>query len=268
MHDGIEIIEEGAFCYCTSLRGSIKLPGVRVVEDDAFAHTGLTDVEFGDKLETIGEGAFRYCSSLKSVKIPTVREIGNYAFYSCDQLTDVEMPEVERIGERAFIYCTRLRRIAIPLRDGTFGGDGVFYYCDNLSTVDVVGGIHKTISSLHMESWGNEMREEMDRINRVLSNTHHFEKTRVIQQWIESVLQRIEHYKTKHCMLLKEAMTVLELALWKAKLLAKKEDDHSLVGKQPTKRAKIDDETYRKDLRIISGASDVIKNVCSFLVLE
>ena len=55
MHDGIEIIEEWAFGHCTSLRGSIKLPGVRVVERYAFTRTGLTDVEFGDKLETIGE---------------------------------------------------------------------------------------------------------------------------------------------------------------------------------------------------------------------
>jgi hypothetical protein len=31
IHDGIEIIEEGAFSCCTSLKGSIKLPGVRVV---------------------------------------------------------------------------------------------------------------------------------------------------------------------------------------------------------------------------------------------
>ena len=57
MHDGIEIIEEWAFCYCTSLRGSMRLPSVRVVRSWAFAGTGLTDVEFGDKLETIGYAA-------------------------------------------------------------------------------------------------------------------------------------------------------------------------------------------------------------------
>ena len=41
MHDGIEIIEGWAFLGCISLKGSIKLPGVRVVEDNAFAGTGL-----------------------------------------------------------------------------------------------------------------------------------------------------------------------------------------------------------------------------------
>ena len=128
MHDGVEIIEKGAFLDCTSL-SSIKLPGVRVVEDFAFESTGLTDVEFGDKLETIGYHALRNCRSLRSVKMPTVREIDRYAFDNCDQLTDVEMPDVERIGDDAFFNCTRLRRIAIPLKDGIFGGDYVFNRC-------------------------------------------------------------------------------------------------------------------------------------------
>ena len=112
------------------------------------------------------------------------------------------------------------------------------------------------------------MNAEIDRINQVLPNTHHLQKTRVIQQWIESVLERLNHYKTEHKALLKEAMTLLELALWKAKLLDEKEEGHSFVEKQPTKRAKIDDEIARRELRIISGASDVITNVLSFLVLE
>jgi len=35
-HDGIEIIREAAFYGCTSLRGSIKLLGVTVIEEGAF----------------------------------------------------------------------------------------------------------------------------------------------------------------------------------------------------------------------------------------
>jgi hypothetical protein len=67
------------------------------------------------------------------------------------------------------------------LKDNIFQGDDVFDYCVNLSTVDVVGGIHKTISSLHMESWRNEMREEIDRINRVLPTTFPLKKTSAIR---------------------------------------------------------------------------------------
>jgi hypothetical protein len=119
-----------------------------------------------------------------------------------------------------------------------------------------------------MESWRNEMHAEIDRINRDLEGTPDDEKTRAIEQWIESVLERLNHYKTEHKTLVKEAMTLLELALWKAKLLDKKEEGHYLGEKQPTKRAKIDDETARKELRITSGASDAITNILSFLILE
>jgi hypothetical protein len=268
MHDGIEIIEHSAFYNCISLKGSIKLPGVRVVEDWALSGSDLTDVEFGDKLETIGYRAFDCCTSLKSVKMPTVRIIEDEAFYDCEHLTDVEMPDVERIGRNAFNYCTRLRRIAIPLRDDMFDGNNVFGDCENLSTVDVVGGIHKTLSSLHMESWRNRMREEIDRINRDLPTTNHLEMTRAIRQWIRSILELLEDYKTRHNALLKESMTPLELALWKAKLLdGNKEEDKSLGDKLATKKAKIDYDAVRKEQRIISGASIVIKNVIPFLAL-
>jgi hypothetical protein len=264
MHDGIEIIEEYAFFH--SLTGSIKLPGVRVVEGWAFAETDLTDVAFGDKLETIGAGAFCDCTSLKSIKMPTVRDIDRHALANCDQLTDVEMPEVERIGDGAFESCTLLRRIAIPLKDGIFDGDNVFHGCDNLVTVDFLGGIYKTISSLHMESWGNEMREEVDRINRVLPTT--YEKTVTIQRLIESILERLNHYKTEHKALVKEAMTLLELALWKAKLLDEKEEAHFLGEKRLKKKTMTDNEAGRNEQRIISGASIVIKNVLPFLTLD
>jgi hypothetical protein len=265
MHDGVEIIEKGAFLDCTSL-SSIKLPGVRVVELYAFAFTGLTDVEFGDKLETIGYGAF-YKTSLRSVKMPTVRDIESEAFKNCDQLTDVEMPEVERIKDSAFYDCPLLRRIAIPLKDDIFN-ISVFGNCVNLSTVNLVGGIYKTITSLHMESWRNEMVEEIDRINSDLEDTPVDEKTETILGWIESVLERIEHYKTEHYMLLKEAMTLLELALWKAKLLDEKEEAHFLGEKRLKKKTKTDNEAGRNEQRIISGASIVIKNVLPFLTLD
>ena len=112
------------------------------------------------------------------------------------------------------------------------------------------------------------MREEIDRINSDLEGTPANEKTRAIRQWIRSVLQRIEHYKTEHYMLLKKSMTLLELAIWKAKLLDENEEGHSLGDNQPTKKAKIDSDSARKALRITSGASDVIQNVLPFLAIE
>jgi hypothetical protein len=132
-----------------------------------------------------------------------------------------------------------------------------FNRCARLSRVDLVGGIYETISSLHMESWRNEMMEEIERINQTLPNTYPYQKTTAIQQWIRSVLNRMEHYKADHQLLLKEAMTLLELALWKAKL--------------EENRSNIDTESValvRKQHRVTCGASIVIKNALPFLVLK
>jgi len=266
MHDGVEIIEESAFCGCTSLR-RLEMLGVVEVERGAFYYcTALTDVEFGDKLEAIGVRAFGDCHSLRNITMPTVRTIQNLAFSACAQLTDVELPVVERIGVCAFVRCRSLRCFAIPLKDNIFSPNYYerytqFHGCEKLSKIDLVGGIHKTIASLLLESWRGEMNEEIDHINQVLPDTPADEKTDVIQEWIRSVIYRMEHYKAEHYALLKEDMTQLELALWKAKLDDK--DDDSIDG-----RAIIDDTAIaRKEWRITYGASIVIKNVLPFLQL-
>jgi hypothetical protein len=196
MHDGVGIIEEHAFAGCYSLRG-IKLSGVRVIEYAVFCNcTALEDVEFGDKLETIGSGAFAN-SVLRNIKLSKVRVIGINAFYGCEQLTEAELSkDLETIEDGAFCNCPRLRRVALPLKANLLGNN-VFYGCGDLSQVDLVGGINKTISSLLLDSWKNEMNNEIDRINQVLPNTPTDEKTAVIQQWMERVLERIDYYKSE-----------------------------------------------------------------------
>jgi hypothetical protein len=80
----------------------------------------------------------------------------------------------------------------------------------------------------------------------------------------------MEHYKTEHKMLVKVAMTLLELALWKAKLLLNEaiEKKFSNVDDVTTK-AKIDAKAARKEHRFTCGASIiVIKNVLPFLALK
>ena len=269
MHDGVEIIKEEAFCKCHTLR-SINLSGVRVIEDKAFYHcTALEDAEFGDKLESIGERAFYYCTSLRIIKLPKVRVIEGNAFEDCYRLMEAELSEdIETIGNDAFDCCRRLRSISIPLKNNLLD-EGVFDECDELSQVDLVGGIHKTISSLLLDSWRNEMNNEIDRINRDIPNTYSYQKTTEIREWMESVLIGVEYFRNEHYALLKEFTTLLELGLWKAKLDENEsQDDRSLGSDQPEKKAKIDMNTARQEQRITSGASIVIKNVLPFLKLE
>jgi hypothetical protein len=137
--------------------------------------------------------------------MPTVRAIGGAAFAGCEQLMDVEFGnQLETIQKVAFHGCTNLQRIVIPLKDNMFTFDTYrqrctqFDFCGNLKSVDVVGGIHKTIASLLLESWRDKMNQEIDRINQDLPDTHVNRKAGAIQEWIRSVINRMEHYKAEH----------------------------------------------------------------------
>ena len=282
-HDGISKVGEYAFRWCESLR-SINLKSVVEIDLTAFIYCyNLESVEFGDRIETIGNQAFAECTSLKRLKLPSIITIDRGVFRACTCLTDVEFSErLETIGINAFYGCDdinfgdgsestemRLQRIAIPLKRDLFEfcdrfrKYNQFDGCEQLKTVDLVGLTHtQIIASLHMESWRNEMIEEINGINQVLPNTHADEKSGVIVQWMDSVIDKMDHYKAEHCRHVKEGITLLELALWKFKLGEKEET--AAEGKR--KKAKV--ESARKEGRITCGADMVIKNVLPFLQLE
>ncbi len=268
-HNKLKKIERSAFYWCTSLRTVTKMTGLIEIEDWAFnSCVALSDIDF-DKLEIIGEGAFIDCESLRSISMPSIRRIGQNAFNFCG-LTDVMFGqglEGIEMQEFAFADCTSLRLIVIPLKDNLILDEYAFSNCENFSRVDTLAEeIHTTISSLHMETWRKEMQEEIDNINQTLPNTGSDEKAGAIEQWITRVLGRIEHYKTEHKMLVKEAMTLLELALWKANLRENEDDDPSAQeGVRVTRGQR---KRKRNDRCITSGASIVIKNVLPFLALE
>ena len=112
-----------------------------------------------------------------------------------------------------------------------------------------------------MDCWRAEVIEEINRINQVLPYTDVDENTEAIRQWMDAVLDKMDHYKGEHYRYVKEGITLLELALWKAKLGGKEEK--SVEG--TTKKAKIDAESARIEKRITCGADMVIKNVLPFL---
>ena len=107
------------------------------------------------------------------------------------------------------------------------------------------------------------MNQEINRINRELPDTDADEKTDFIRQCIRLVYGRLELFKAAHSRLLKEHMTQLELAIWKAKL---DEMDDNSSPKGQTKRVEVNDCT-RVEKRITSGADIIIKNVIPFLKL-
>ncbi len=267
-HEKLKKIEKYAFYGCTFEKVT-NMTGLIEIEECAFGDCpALGELEFG-KLEIIGRLAFLECCSLKSVNMPSVQLVERGAFMDCIALTDAVFGErLERIPVNTFANCDVLGRIVIPLKNNFTVEDEAFYGCQNLSRVDVVvGGIHETISSLQLEVWRNEMEGEIDRINQTLPTSNYYDKTQPIQQWIGRVLSRMQYYKSEHKVLVKEAMTLLELALWKAKLLNEADEKKCNVD-EVTKKAKIDAEAARKEHRVTCGASIVIKNVLPFLALS
>ena len=263
-HNRIRKIGEFAFFGCKSLPRIAIKSVVEICGAGFYECKKLQFVEFGDKLETIGNRAFFGCP-IEHLKLPSVVLIDGHAFGNCRRLIDVEFSDkLERISSLAFIRCWCLQRIAIPLKRGFLSFDDLFYSCDQLTRVDLVGGVHQTAASLHMESWRTEMVSEINSINQLLPDTDSWMQTRAIKDWMDSVMNKMEHYKAEHYIYLKEAATLLELALWKAKL-AERED--SCEESEP-KKVKIDADDARKESRVTCGADTVIKNVLPFLQLK
>ena len=280
-HDGLRRVGKYAFRNCKSLR-RINLKSTVEIDERAFYECeNLESVEFGDRLETIGVEAFAYCTSLMHLKLPSIITIGQSAFWKCKCITYVELSgRLQTIGASAFYCCERLQRIAIPLKRDLFEFNEMmqrynhFRGCEQLITVDLVGGIRQTVASLYMEGWRTEMIAEINRINQILP-TIADEKTAVIKEWINLVMEKLRRYVYEHCRYVREGITLLELALWKAKL-GEKEVFHqswwgSLVthiwGEGRKKKVKVDAASARKESRITCGADIVIKNVLPFLQL-
>jgi hypothetical protein len=263
-HDGVLKVGKVAFYTCRSLQ-RVEMPGVKIIEEYA------VDAGSGTRYY----GAFEGCTSLQRVKLPNVKVIGRCAFLNSG-VQDAEFGEdLETIGTGAFCM-SKLRRIIIPLKVEMFqfhddiGAYTQFRGCSNLATVDLAGGIHKTVASLHLNSWRNEMNEKIQKINQVLPSTDPDDKTNVIMQWMQSVIGKIDHYKAEHRAILREAAILLELALWKAKFDDFIEEGDVGVGpveENTVKNAKIDVGEARKEARITSGADIVIKNVLPFLMM-
>lgn len=163
-----ETIGGSAFSTCTQLT-EIDLPNsIKVIGYQAFAFSGLTEIDIPEGVLELGEGAFRQCQSLTNVTLPnSVQKIGSSVFAYCNKLnyykyengnylgnatnnyillveaewTDDNYTYVHKIHEAArFIHsyafsgCEQLRGVTIgPALEGI--GDYAFYGCVNLSSI-------------------------------------------------------------------------------------------------------------------------------------
>ena len=123
---------------------------------------------------SIGSSAFDSCTSLTSANLPNATTIGSYAFYQCSSLTSVYIPKMQTAGSRVFYSCGKLQKVIvddvsyitmcdygsydsnpwynsssaklyigenvitdIKSEKATKVGQYAFYYCSNLTSIDL-----------------------------------------------------------------------------------------------------------------------------------
>lgn len=89
--DGVEEIEQGAFCFCDSLE----------------------NINFPNSLTYIGVQAFRNCLNLENVLLSkNLKVIDEEAFLCCQSISEIIIPDtVTKIGREAFGACLKLKTV-------------------------------------------------------------------------------------------------------------------------------------------------------------
>lgn len=89
--DSVTEIGSSAFADCSGLTGTLTIPGgVRTIDIDAFAYTGITKLIMSDNVETIDSQAFCECHELTELVLSdSVTTIESDAFWDCNHLTKI-----------------------------------------------------------------------------------------------------------------------------------------------------------------------------------
>lgn len=155
--------------------------GVKKIGANAFANcSSLATINFADdaQIEEIGARAFQR-TAITSLELPeSVKTIGREAFWRSPALAEVEIKAVTRMGERVFALCPSLATVTFGDKATTTGsytfaasysyysylgerveevdssltsvtlgggikaiGNGAFYYCDKLTSVDLKNAV-------------------------------------------------------------------------------------------------------------------------------
>jgi len=212
-NEGLQRIGNLSFRGCESLK-SIRLPStITELSDLAFAYCiSLRKVVLNEGLYKIGCEAFARCTSLEYIALPsTVTEIGRHAFYDCLRLREVELHErIQKIGRDSFYGCSFMQRFTFPKLSIRLDNirAGQTEVEDKIGDIDEIRGI--------LERRGKEM---------------FISDVRLVQgqNWdiLRSAFGRIDQLLTYYEV--KEATTLLELAIWKSKI--DQEEEENLINR-------------------------------------
>jgi len=228
-NEGLQKIGDYSFWRCESLE-SITLPSTLIeIGDHAFYSCGLlksillpsnitkigkfafcacfngeTSLSIG--AHKIAHGSFASCTSLETISLlPTVINVGPIAFYNCQRLREVGLHEgIQKIAWDAFEGCTSLERLIFR---------GLSTRLNNIiqaRQIEVEDKIDNIRGDL-VERRGSEIfisEVVWVRVRRLTQGSH----WSVFKGRIDRIDKALAYYE------LKEATTLLELAMWKSKI--------------------------------------------------
>jgi len=212
----------------------------------------LKRINFPSTLTAIGAAAFAHCVSLKEVKlVGGILEIELNVFHLCRSLKRIAIPSKAFVIGNGAISC-RL------LTSGTITPTRVANYAPTYHRQLVIAS--KCFESMSM----TDLAEVETAIDVIINNLD--QSVRTTRAILERIRALFAHYE------LVEATTILELAIWKAKM--EEFDDLNARATTSTdeyhdqtrsgKRAKVGGLT-REEWRVNCGAEVVIQNMLSFL---
>ena len=131
----------GAFCFSNdiSLKKFESPNSVYVIDNYAFAQSGLESITLSKNLKILGEGALMDCTNLKSIVLPDdIKDIKARLCSGCTSLTSVTFPKnLTTISKCSFYNCKSLQD-TIDLSDKhnlCLVESNSFAYCDSLEEV-------------------------------------------------------------------------------------------------------------------------------------
>jgi len=192
---------------------------VTEVHDEAFRGCSkLKEVVFSDGITTIGDGSFKGCKRLKRVVLDYgLKQIGDDAFANCVSLDSITFPStVIKIGDRAFEDCSTLKQV-IHMNEGVgikYGWD-VFHGCQlamkkyRITKIIEISHLKELEQKIDEVGSTTQLRDENITILLTQPNPNIVRRQNTSRDKIGNLIQYYE---------VKEATTLVELALWKAEI--------------------------------------------------
>lgn len=141
--DSVKSLGISAFESCLKLESATVGNGVEKIEDFAFCCcTCLKRVIIGSSIKSIGCSAFESCENLLSIIIPdSVESIKDSAFYDCNNLESVSLGKrLKTIGNDAFERNWAIKELIIPDSVTSIGANA-FEACRSLEKLVIGNGL-------------------------------------------------------------------------------------------------------------------------------